>query len=560
MKKAHRSAIHLFQQTALCAALSLSVFGNVQALTLSRPVVQSKQGEALRAEIDVSEITIAEQIELEAKIASPEVYQAAKVELPTANGQPIEIQVQLLRRDHGWPYLKITSKQPITANFLDVLIDLRWATGRLLRDVSLSIDDSNSKKPTAPLMPGFGERNVKATEMPSIYTKNAQGQFQVTVKRGDTASDLASKKSPEGVSLDQMLVALLRNNPDAFVDNNVNRMKEGALLTLPTEQEAKAVSREEARREISVQAKDFEAYRAELAARAPGGVVPKVAKDASGKLEAKVQNKNSKANQDKLTLAKPGSKESAAEDKIAQQREAQDVASRAAELSRNIAELGKIAAATVAGATGAADAASAAASAPVAAVIDVNVPASAAEANSEWLNDLRENSLTPIGAASLIALLVLVGLWRRRALNKADDNIEGLPPLNVKFNLDLPENDRHEPVERAYIHDVATHAHDTHEHPHDHAHRAHDEDALQEEDHAAHHENATRPTMEMPNISLDLDEPDTNAGPYQVRIDLADELWNLGQLHTSKALMEEVANEASGADKEKALKWLAERG
>jgi hypothetical protein len=66
--------------------------------------------------------------------------------------------------------------------------------------------------------------------------------------------------------------------------------------------------------------------------------------------------------------------------------------------------------------------------------------------------------------------------------------------------------------------------------------------------------------MDMPNISLDLDEPDTSAGPYQVRIDLANELWNLGQLHTSKALMEEVANEASGADKEKALKWLAERG
>ena len=66
--------------------------------------------------------------------------------------------------------------------------------------------------------------------------------------------------------------------------------------------------------------------------------------------------------------------------------------------------------------------------------------------------------------------------------------------------------------------------------------------------------------MEMPNISLDLDEPETSNSPYQVRIDLADELWNLGQLHTSRALMEEVANEASGADKEKALKWLAERG
>jgi pilus assembly protein FimV len=556
MTQAQRNASSLFQRSALWAALSLSVFGSAQALTLSRPVVQSKQGEALRVEIDVSEITIAEQIELEAKIASPEVYKAAKVEAPMVNGQPLDVQVQLLRRDHGWPYLQITSKQPITSNFVDLLIDLRWATGRLLRDVSLSIDDasSSSKKTTAPLMPGYTGRNTQTSEMPSLYSKNAQGQTQVTVKRGDTASQLTSPKTPDGVSLEQMLVALLRSNPDAFVDSNVNRMKEGALLTLPTEQEAKSISREEARREIQVQTKDFEAYRAELAARAPGGSAPKVARDAAGKLDAKVQNKNAKTNQDKLTLSKPGKKDAAVEEKIAQQREAEDVASRAAELSRNIAELGKIAAATV---TGSADAASGAASAG--GVLPVEVPASAAEANGEWLNELRENSLTPVGAGSLIAVLVLVGLWRRRALNKGDD-IQGLPPLNVKFNLDLPEQDHKEPIERGYVHEVATHMHDTHEHPHDHERHAHDEDDLQEEDHAHHDAHATRPTMDMPNISLDLDEPDTSAGPYQVRIDLANELWNLGQLHTSKALMEEVANEASGADKEKALKWLAERG
>lgn len=548
MKKASFPACALFKKSALWAALSLSLIGSAQALTLSRPVVQSKQGEALRVEIDISEITMAEQIDFQASLASPDVYKAAKIDAPSSNGVPLDIQVQLLRRDNGRPYLKVTSKQVIHGNAIDLLIDLHWATGRVLRDLSLSLDDNKQKTKA------FTPPKVSANSSPQT------GQQQIHVERGDTASELIQEKTPDGVSLEQMLVALLRSNPDAFVESNVNRMKAGALLTLPTEQEAKAISRDEARREIKIQTKDFEAYRAELAARAPGGVVPKVAKDASGKLEAKVQDKNSKANQDKLTLAKPGSKEAAAEDKIAQQREAQDVASRAAELSRNIAELGKIAAATVAGTTGAADAASAAASTPVAAVIDVNVPASAAEANSQWLNDLRENSLTPIGAASLIALLVLVGLWRRRALNSAEDNIEGLPPLNVKFNLDLPENDRHEPVERAYIHDVATHAHDTHEHPHDHAHRAHDEDALQEEEHAPHHENATRPTMEMPNISLDLDESDASTSPYQVRIDLANELWNLGQLHTSRALMEEVANEASGADKEKALKWLAERG
>ena len=540
MKKAHRSASHLFQRSALWAALSLSIFGSAQALTLNRPIVQSKQGEALRAEIDISEITYAEQIELQASLASQEIYKAAKIDLPVSNGVPVDIQVQLLRRDNGNYYLKVSSKQAINNNSLDLLIDLRWATGRLLRDLSLSLDDGK-----------FTAKPIAALPMASAQADKASQQ--ITVKRGDTASELSAGKTPEGVSLEQMLVALLRNNPDAFVESNVNRMKEGALLTLPTEQEAKAVSREEARREIQIQAKDFEAYRAELAARAPGGVVPKVARDAEGKLDAKVQNKNAKANQDKLTLAKPGSKDAAAEDKIAQQREAQDVATRAAELSRNIAELGKIAAATVSGpATSASEAASG--------VLPVDVPASAAEANSEWLNELRENSLTPVGAGSLIAILVLVGLWRRRALNKREDDIHGLPPLNVKFNLDLPEHDHAEPVERAYIHDVATHMQDTHEHPHDHEHHAHDEDDLQEETHAPHDAHAIRPTMEMPNISLDLNEPDTTASPYQVRIDLADELWNLGQLHTSRALMEEVANEASGADKEKALKWLAERG
>ena len=549
MTQATRKASSLFQRSALWAALSLSVFGSAQALTLSRPVVQSKQGEALRAEIDINEITLTEQVDFQADLASQEIYKAAKIEMPANNGIPIDFQVQLLRRDNGRPYLKITSKQSINGNAIDLLVDLRWATGRLLRDFNLSLDEASPNKKISPTMPSL-VANVPTAKPSIAKTSGDGGSGPITIKRGDTASELALSKAPDGVSLDQMLVALLRSNPDAFVESNVNRMKEGALLTLPTEQEAKAISRDEARREIRIQAKDFEAYRAELASRAPGGNVPKVTRDSAGKLDAKVLNKNAKTNQDKLTLAKPGSKEAAVEDNIAQQREAQDVASRAAELSRNIAELGKIAAATV---TGAADAASDAASAS--GVLPAGVPASAAKANSEWLNELRENSLTPVGAGSLIAVLVLLGLWRRRALSSREDDIQGLPPLNVKFNLDLPDHDRQEPVERAYIHDVATHANDTHEHPHDHAHV---KDAFEEE-HSHSAPQSPRPTMEMPDISLDLDDVGS-PGPYQVRIDLADELWNLGQLHTSRALMEEVANEASGADKEKALKWLAERG
>ena len=554
MTQAKRPASSLFQRSALWAALSLSLVGSAQALTLQRPVVQSKQGETLRAEIDIGELTAAEQVELEVRIASPDVYKAARLEVPTINGQPLDLEVQLLRRDHGWPYLKITSKQPITGNFLDLLIDLRWSTGRLLRDVSLSIDDASAKKLITPLMLSESGRNAQASHA-SVQQRKASDSGQILVKRGDTASELTVGKTPDNVSLEQMLVALLRQNPDAFVSSNVNRMKEGALLTLPTEQEARAVSREEARKAIQVQTKDFEAYRAELAARAPTGTMPKAARDTTGKLEATVKNKNAKTNQDKLTLSKSGNQDAAAEEKIARQREAQEVAERAAELNRNIAELGKIAAATASDAVGNASATHAASGS-----LPVEVPAqTASSADSEWLNDLRDSSLTPWGAGGLVALLVLIGLWRRHSANKNEADIQGLPPLDVKFNLDLPEFDSKDPAERGYIHEVATHMHEAHEHPHDHTPHA-DTHAADEEAYTPPRSDIPRPAMAMPNISLDLDEPQASHSPYQVRIDLADELWNLGQLHTSKALMEEVANEASGADKEKALKWLAERG
>ncbi|MEY4318376.1 MAG: hypothetical protein RI902_2184, partial [Pseudomonadota bacterium] len=286
------------------------MLGSAQALTLAPPVVLSKQGEALVAEADITEATIAEQIDLKASLASPELYQAAKVPLPNSNGTPVMLQVQLLQRSNGRPYLKITSQQPINGNALDVLIDLRWAGGRMLRDFNLLIEEAARNKPTAtpPAVAGSSKRS-------------ADGQ-PINVKRGDTASEIAVQNNlPQGVSLDQMLLAMLRSNPDAFVDNNVNRLKAGALLSMPTAEEAKQISREDARKEIVVQTQNFEAYRAELAARAPGGATPKASRDSEGKLQAQVQNKQSKANQDQLTLTKPNSKGSQ-EEKIAKEREA----------------------------------------------------------------------------------------------------------------------------------------------------------------------------------------------------------------------------------------------
>ena len=79
-----RPVTNLFQRSALWAALSLTLLGSAQALTLSRPVVQSKQGEALKAEIDIVSMSSAEQVNFQAALASPDVYKATKLEVPTS--------------------------------------------------------------------------------------------------------------------------------------------------------------------------------------------------------------------------------------------------------------------------------------------------------------------------------------------------------------------------------------------------------------------------------------------------------------------------------------------
>lgn len=533
MTQAHRPASNLFQRSALWAALSLSLLGNAQALTLSKPVVKSSEGEALQVEIDITNLSETEEANFQASLASQEAYQAAKIEAPGSNGVPADIQVELLRRPKGSYYLKVSSKQGVNTNFVDLLIDFRWATGRLLRDISVSLDAGGSKNAS------------KSNGLASMANSD-----KVRVQRGETASEIAVRNMPNGVSLDQMLLAMLRSNPEAFVDSNVNRLKSGALLSVPTAQQAKAASREEARKEIQIQTKDFNAYRAELAARAPGGAAPKATRDSTGRLQAQLDNRKSKAAQDKLTLTKPNKDN--AEDKIAQQREAQDVAKRAEEMSRNLAELGKIAAATAT--EGAASGG----------VLPVNAPASAAS-SSAWLDDLSNDPLTPVGAGGLMGLMVLIGLWsrhQRKAAELRGDNIQGLPPLNVKFDLDLPHLDdigRHDnsPMPFAPMEPSASSAHDA-----SHADDAHDEDHIAEETAqpapAAAPVQPARPTLAIPDVSLELD--DTQAHPLQVRMDLAQELWDLGQLHTSRALMEEVLHEASGDMQAKAKQWLADRG
>ncbi len=538
MKSPAYTRSSLFKRSALYAALALSLVGHAQALTLSRPQVQSKQGEALRAEIDIIDLIPSEEVELQAGLASPEAYRAARMELPRSNGASIDIQVQLQRRPDGRAYLKITSPQAVNTHFIDLLLELQWATGRSLRDVSLSLDDGRgtSTKTALPLlMPADLQNNkekpsTSAAPVPKTATQDDQ---RIGVQQGDTAGGIAKENLITGVSLDQMLLAMLRSNPAAFIESNVNRLKTGALLTLPSAQDATSVSREEARKAIQIQAEDFREYRARLAATKLGGEIPKAARESEGKLDAQVSNKAAVA-EDKLTLTKPG--KDAPEEKVVKQLEVQDVASRASEISQNIADLSKLVAAATASST----------SDTAAVATKAVVPEPADDADEDTLKTWMSHPLAPLGAGGLVSIMAIIGLWLSRGRkNTKLDEADTPPPLNVNFDLDLPKFDD----------DLNNRQDPSHE-------EASDVEAAVAPQAAAPAsppaQPAARPTMTMPSVSLDLDLASDN-DPFQVRMDLAEELWKLGQHHTSRALMEEVMQESNGATQAKAKQWLADR-
>ena len=90
---------------------------------------------------------------------------------------------------------------------------------------------------------------------------------EIEVQPGDTASEIAVLRLPAEVSLDQMLVALLRRNPEVFGGGNVNRLPAGAVLKIPDARMALAIPLAEARRIIAEQIREYEAFRAAQADR-----------------------------------------------------------------------------------------------------------------------------------------------------------------------------------------------------------------------------------------------------------------------------------------------------
>ena len=392
-----------FALTGAALAAMCLVASNAWALGLGRLAVQSALGETLRAEIDVTSITPEEASNLNIRVAPPESYRAAGVDY---NAVLPGTHVVLQRRADGRSVITLTSDRAVQEPFVDVILEISWSTGRLVREYTLLFDPPVTRTADAPVPPpatttspvitpapaapvasaprtaerkpvtprasiGGGEPTSEARK-PSVKAPAAAAPGEAigdeyTVRPGDSLSRIANRSQRQGVSLDQMLASLYQANPEAFVKNNINRLKSGVVLAVPSADAAKAISPADARQLIQAQSADFGTYRQRLAAAVPAAKTDESARQAGGKVQSSVDDRKAAATPapDKLTLSKGATgKAPAPEERLSKEREKKDATARVAELSKNVDELKKLS-----GASGAASgkaAVGAAAPAPVA--------------------------------------------------------------------------------------------------------------------------------------------------------------------------------------------------
>lgn len=289
---------------AAALIVSMPYSGIVSAAGLGGMNVLSQLGQPFAAEIDLVNVSKEELATLGVAVAGPEAYRTANLQYnPALLGMRLSIE----RRPDGRPFIRATSPRAVAEPFLDILLVLSWQGGRIVREYSALLDPPGLDIPapavTAPVVAGTA-KPAPAAKAPAAVATPAPapaptpapaarpiGGSEYAVKQGDMLGRIAAEMKPEGISLDQMMIGLLRANPDAFINNNINLVKAGRILKAPEPDQLAAIAPGVASQEVRALSANWNAYRAKVADTAPAAAVSAAAPETQGKITARVDDK-----------------------------------------------------------------------------------------------------------------------------------------------------------------------------------------------------------------------------------------------------------------------------
>lgn len=272
-----RTRLNIFLLLLLLIPISVSATG------LGEIKLKSALGEPLSAEIEVIENPSEALSALTARIASPEEY--AAMGLPDTY-LSAGLHIQVVQHADNVRVLKLSSDHPVNEPFLELLIHAESSTVNVSRQFTLLVDppassfgeetDAPSKaenKPNVENKPKALARNTEMTEEESVpeyvprkSRKSSRNQAKkapvvthvtdelaanvdveaesYTTQSGDVFGKIAQRYQPEGIRLKRVMAVFFAANPDAFIDGDMNQLKVGQTLLIPTQESMGGTSKE----------------------------------------------------------------------------------------------------------------------------------------------------------------------------------------------------------------------------------------------------------------------------------------------------------------------------
>lgn len=264
--------VNRLMRVALALVL-LVASSSAAALGLGQIHLKSKLGEPLLAEIPIVSSDPTELENLRAGLASPETFARIGLDLP--QGVVANLQFVPALDDAGRPVIRVTSVVPIEEPLLTFLVEVDWGQGRLVREYSTLMDAPRTlaaaaqpsiqaatqapgntivrdavAQPADPAdaggivagddTPSGMDADAISVDAPPAHPASPPTRYGA-VRSGEYLSIIADGLDMGG-NLQQKMIALLQANPQAFIDGNIHRLKQGTVLRIPDAQEVAAIS------------------------------------------------------------------------------------------------------------------------------------------------------------------------------------------------------------------------------------------------------------------------------------------------------------------------------
>ncbi|EHQ57175.1 FimV C-terminal domain/FimV N-terminal domain [gamma proteobacterium HIMB55] len=223
----------------LAASIAFTFSHSALAIGVGEIVVNSYVNEPLSADIAILDPKDLSESEVIASLASLADFDRLDIERHYSLGALV---FETDMKGAGSSVIRVTTADPIREPYLNFLVELKWPEGRVLREYTVFLD----------LRPRPQVQSVKngVSQVSSRVSQKGLRRGEYRVAQNDTLGAIAARFRVEGVSIDQMMLAIKDANRGKFLRDNINGIRAGVLLEIPSTVDESLSPRDAAQRVV----------------------------------------------------------------------------------------------------------------------------------------------------------------------------------------------------------------------------------------------------------------------------------------------------------------------